>query len=68
MQIEEPAYPDIEMGPSYGWERPWRMGRMHWMHWMDPFSDMDRFWREEYIPEGMAEVTAYVRATYQVKA
>ena len=68
MQIEEPAYPDIEMGPSYGWERPWGMGRMHWMHWMDPFSDMDRFWRGEYIPEGMAEVTAYVRATYQVKA
>jgi len=68
MEIEEPAYPDIEMGPSYGWERPWRMGRMHWMHWMDPFSDMDRFWREEYIPEGMAEVTAYVRATYQVKS
>ncbi len=68
MQIEEPAYPDIEIGPSYGWERPWRMGRMHWMHWMDPFSDMDRFWREEYIPEGMAEVTAYVRATYQVKS
>jgi uncharacterized protein YggE len=68
IQIEEPAYPDIEMGPSYGWERPWRMGRMHWMHWMDPFSDMDRFWREEYIPEGMAEVTAYVRVTYQVKS
>jgi hypothetical protein len=29
---------------------------------------MDRFWREEYIPEGMAEVTAYVRVTYQVKS
>jgi len=68
MEIEEPAYPDIEIGPSYGWERPWGMGRMHWMHWMDPFYDMDRFWRDEFIPEGMAEVTAYVRATYQVKS
>ena len=68
IQIEEPAYPDIEMGPSYGWERPWRMGRMHWMHWMAPFSEMDRFWRDEFIPEGMAEVTAYVRAAYQVKS
>jgi len=68
MEIEEPAYPDIEIGPSYGWERPWRMGRIHWMHWMDPFYDMDRFWRDEFIPEGMAEVTAYVRATYQVKS
>ena len=68
MQIEEPEYPDIEMGPSYGWERPWRMGRMHWMHWMDPFSEMDRFWRDEYIPEGMAEVTAYARVTYQAKS
>ena len=68
IQIEEPAYPDIAMGPSYGWERPWRMGRMHWMHWMAPFSEMDRFWRDEFIPEGMAEVTAYVRAAYQVKS
>jgi len=68
MEIEEPAYPDIEMGPSYGWERPRRMGRMHWMHWMDPFSEMDRFWRDEFIPEGMAEVIAYFRATYLFKS
>lgn len=68
MQIEEPEYPDIEMGPGYGGMGPWRMGRMHWMHWMDPFSEMDRFWKDGYIPEGMAEVTAYVRATYQVQS
>lgn len=69
MQIEEPAYPDIEMGPSYGygWD-PWRMGRMHWMHRMDPFSEMDHFWRDNYIPEGMAEVTAYVRVSYPVQS
>jgi uncharacterized protein len=68
MQIEEPEYPDIEMGPSYGWDRHWRMGRMHWMHWMDPFSEMDSFWGDGYIPEGMAEVTAYVRVSYPVQS
>ena len=68
MQIEEPTYPDIEMGPSYSWDRHWRMGRMHRMHWMDPFSEMDSFWGDGYIPEGMAEVTAYVRVSYPVQS
>jgi uncharacterized protein YggE len=68
IEIEEPDYPDIEMGPSYGWDRPRGMGRMHWMHWMSPFSQKDSFWGDGYIPEGMAEVTAYVRVAYQVQS
>ena len=71
MEIEEPAYPDIEIGPSYGWgwNMPERMNRH--MFWMEPFPRMHRFWasdywEEDYIPEGMAEVTAYVSVTYKV--
>jgi hypothetical protein len=71
MEIEEPAYPDIEIGPSYGWgwNMPERMNRH--MFWMDPFPRMHRFWAsdywaEDYIPEGTAEVTAYVSVTYKV--
>jgi uncharacterized protein YggE len=63
MQIEEPTYPDIDIGPSYRWDRPLRMSHMFWMN---PFPRMDRFWEENYIPEGMAEVNAYVRVTYKV--
>ncbi|MGV8175682.1 MAG: SIMPL domain-containing protein [Methanothrix sp.] len=64
MEIEETEYPDIEMGPSGIWDRPWRMGRMHWM---GPFPMMHNFWGGSYIPSGMAEVTAYVRVTYKVQ-
>jgi hypothetical protein len=76
MEIEEPAYPDIEIGPSFGWgwDMPGRMGRH--MFWMDRFPRMHRFWAsdywsgeylaDEYIPEGIAEVTAYVSVTYKV--
>lgn len=64
MEIEETEYPDIELGPSGGWGRPWRMGRMHWM---DPFPRMGSFWGGSYIPGGMAEVTAYVRVAYKVQ-
>ena len=63
MQIEEPTYPDIDIGPSFGWNRPWRMNHMLWM---EPFPRMDRFWEDDYIPEGMAEVTAYVSVIYSV--
>jgi uncharacterized protein len=65
MQIEEPTYPDIDIGPSYGWDRPMRMSHMFWM---DPFPRMDRFWEDKYIPEGTAEVTAYVSVTYKVQS
>lgn len=63
MQIEEPTYPDIEIGPSFWGGRSWRMDRMMWM---DPFSGLNRFWKDDYIPEGMAEVTAYVSVIYEV--
>jgi len=63
MQIEEPTYPDIDIGPSYGWARSWRMDRMIWM---EPFPRMNRLWEDNYIPEGMAEVTAYVSVIYGV--
>lgn len=64
MQIEELEYPDIEIGPSSGWDRPWWMGRMHWM---DPFPMRNHFRAGSRIPRGMAEVTAYVRVTYKVQ-
>jgi uncharacterized protein YggE len=64
MEIEEPEYPDIEMGPSGGWHRTGSLGRMHWM---GPFPMMYNFWGGCYIPSGMAEVTAYVRVTYKVQ-
>lgn len=63
MEIEEPAYPDIEIGPTYAWDMP---GRMNHRFWMEPFHRMNRFFRGNYIPEGMAEVTAYVSVTYNV--
>jgi len=63
MQIEEPTYPDIDVGPGYGLDSPWRMNRMLWM---DPFMRGGRLWDDDYIPEGMAEVTAYVSVTYKV--
>jgi uncharacterized protein YggE len=66
MRIEEPTYPDIDIGPGFAWDRPMRMS--HRMFWMDPFPRMDRFWEDNYIPEGTAEVTAYVSVTYSVKS
>jgi uncharacterized protein len=65
IQIDEPEYPDIEIGLGRGWNRPWRMGRMHWM---DPSPMMNPFWAGSRIPEAMAEVTAYVRVTYKVQS
>jgi uncharacterized protein YggE len=63
MEIEESTYPDIEIGPGYRWDTP---RRMRHMFWMEPFPRMNRFWADNYIPEGMAEVTAYVSVTYKV--
>jgi len=63
MQIEEPTYPDIDIGSSFGWGRSWGMDRMIWG---EPFPRMNRFWEDDYIPEGMAEVTAYVSVIYKV--
>jgi uncharacterized protein YggE len=75
--IEDAAYPDIEMGPSYGWRYPWGMHHM-WrglgsrMMWIDSFPMMDGFLsddlNEDYIPAGKARVTAYVRVEYKVAA
>ncbi len=64
-EIEEIAYPDIEIGPSYAndWDMPMRM---HGMFWRGGFPHMGRFFGEEYIPEGMAKVTAYVGVNYEV--
>jgi uncharacterized protein len=61
--IEEIGYPDIEIGPSYNWEMPLRMNHGFWRN---PFSIMDEFFGENYIPAGMAEVTAYTSVTYEV--
>jgi uncharacterized protein YggE len=68
MAIEEPTYPDIEIGTSYGWDMPWKMNHMFWR---SPFSRMghlfeDDYFGDDYVPEGVAEVTAYVRVTYKV--
>lgn len=65
MEIEEIAYPDIEIGPSYAydWDMPMRM---HGWFWRGGFPHMGRFFREDYVPGGMAEVTAYVGVTYEV--
>ncbi|MDM7940873.1 MAG: SIMPL domain-containing protein, partial [Methanothrix sp.] len=60
MEIEEPSYPDIEIGPTYGWGMPWRMNDRFW-----GFSRINRLFRDDYIPEGMAKVTAYVSVTYK---
>lgn len=64
-EIEEPFAPDITVGPSYAWDmdRPMRMSHMFWMK---PWSGMDCFMGSDCIPEGMAEVTAYVSVTYKV--
>jgi uncharacterized protein len=64
MQVEEPTYPDIDIGPSYRWDSPMRMSHIFMEN---PFMGMDRFWADNYIPEGMAEVTAYVSVTYKVQ-
>ncbi len=68
IEIGEIGYPDIEIGPSYDWDTPMRM---HHRFWMDPFSMMDGFvggdyFGGNYVPAGMAEVTAYVGVTYEV--
>jgi uncharacterized protein YggE len=63
IEIEEIAYPDIEVGPSYDWDVPMRM---HHRFWGNRFSMMDRFIGGNYIPAGMAKVTAYTSATYEV--
>ncbi len=63
MGIEEPTYPDIEIGMPYGWGMPRRMNHMFWQ---SPFSRMDHLFGDNYLPEGMAEVTAYVRVNYGV--
>jgi uncharacterized protein len=75
MQVEEPTYPDIDIGPSYRWTSPLRMNHIFREHafmemdsfWGDPFMGMDRFWADNYIPEGLAEVTAHVSVTYKVQ-
>jgi len=63
MAIEEPSYPDIEIGTSCGWDMPWKMNHMFWR---SPFSRMGHLFGEDFIPEGMAEVTAYASVTYNV--
>lgn len=63
IEIEEVGYPNIEIGPSYNWDMPMRM---HHGFWRNPFSMMDGFFGENYIPAGMAEVTAYTSVTYEV--
>jgi hypothetical protein len=63
MAIEEPSYPDIEIGTSCGWDMPWKMNHMFWR---SPFSRMDHLFEDDYIPEGMAEVTAYASVTYNI--
>jgi len=63
IEIEESTYPDIEIGPIYGWDMPRRMGHMFWR---ESFLRMDRFLAGNHIPEGMAEVNAYVSVIYKV--
>ena len=62
IDVEEQTYPDIEVGPHYPLDMPWRMKHTFWMR---PFY-MKPFFGGNYIPEGMAEVTAYARVTYRV--
>lgn len=64
MEIEEPIYPEIEIGPTYAWDMP---KKMHHMFWMGPFGRMDGFFGDG-IPEGMADVTAYVSVTYNLSS
>lgn len=63
IEIEEPTYPDIEIGPTYGWNMPWRMNHMFSRGF---FPGIAHTFGDEYLPEGMAEVTAYVSVTYKV--
>jgi uncharacterized protein len=63
MEIAEPTYPDIEIGPTDIWDMHREMNNMFGM---EPFQRMDRFLEGDHIPEGMAEVTAYVSVTYKV--
>lgn len=63
IEIEEIGYPNIEIGPSYNWDMPMRI---YHGFWRNPFSMMDGFFGENYIPSGMAEVTAYTSVTYEV--
>jgi uncharacterized protein YggE len=63
LKIEELKHPEIEIGPTYNWDMPMRM---HHMFWMQPFHRMNGFFAGNYIPKGMAEVTAYVSVIYSV--
>jgi uncharacterized protein YggE len=63
IDVEEQTYPDIEIGPNYPLDMPWRMNQIFWMR---PFHMMKPLFGGNYIPEGMAEVTAYVSVTYKV--
>lgn len=63
MEIEEPTYPDIDIGPTDLWDMHREMNHMFRM---EPFYVMNRFFGGNYIPEGMAEVTAYVSVIYKV--
>jgi uncharacterized protein YggE len=63
MEIEEPTYPDIEIAPTDVWDMHREMNHMFRM---EPFYGMNCFFGDNYIPEGMAEVTAYVSVTYKV--
>jgi hypothetical protein len=69
MQIEEVAYPDIDIGSSYAydWDMPMRMhGWMRRGSFPYPHPHMYGFFEDSYIPYGMAKVTAYVGVTYEV--
>ncbi len=61
--IEEPTRPDIEIGPTFRWDMPWRTNHGFGM---GHFPRMHRFFGGNYVPEGMAEVTAYVSVTYNI--
>ncbi|OPY53441.1 MAG: oxidative stress defense protein [Methanosaeta sp. PtaU1.Bin112] len=65
LEIEEPIYPYIEVGPTYKWDMPMRM---HHAFWMRPFHRTNGLLAVNYIPKGMAEVTAYVSVIYSVAA
>ncbi len=78
ISIEDAAYPDIEMGPSYGFDRSWSMGNiwgmdsswmgrsMIWPHSSSLMNDwMMDYPSEDYIPSGKAKVTAYVSVQYK---
>lgn len=42
MKIEKPTYPEIEIGPTHGWEMSREMSHMFWM---EPSLRMDRISR-----------------------